>query len=141
MEQLSFWEKWKVFIFGLLGAVALSLQAAFTESGEGQDTKVYLYAALMAAISYVATAWRGQGVSITGILGTIAGVFVTMNTGGNFTWFQFLTSAVLAVLAAVAPPPKSLTYEKNVTIVGAKDSLPSEIVKDDSHLPVGNFKV
>lgn len=137
MKPLTFWEKWRVFIFGLVGAIAISLQALFTETGEGEATRIYLYAGLMAALSFIATEWRGQGVSITGILGTLAGVFVTMQTDGTFTWAQFVVSAVLAVLAAVAPPPKPLTYEKNDAIVEAKTIPPIDQVVDNTKLPVG----
>lgn len=137
MQPLTFWERYRVFIFGLVGAIAISLQALLTETGEGQDTKVYLYAALMAALSFIATEWRGQGVSITGILGTLAGVFVTMQTSGTFTWAQFVVSAVLAVLAAVAPPPKPLTYEKNDAIVEAKTIPPVDQVVDNTKPPIG----
>ncbi len=136
MEQ-TFFSKYRVFIFGLVGAITLSLQAAFTESGEGQDLKVYLYSALMAGLAFIATEWRGKNVSITGIIGTLAGVFVTMQQTGTFTWAQFVTSAVLAILAAVAPPPKPSTYEKNESIVEAKKLPPLDQVKDTSQLPIG----
>ncbi len=133
----TFFSKYRVFIFGLVGAIALSLQAAFTESGEGQDLMIYLYAVLMAGLSFIATEWRGKNVSITGIVGTLAGVFVTMQQTGTFTWAQFVTSAVLAVLAAVAPPPKPSTYEKNEAIVQAKELPPIEQVPDNTKVPVG----
>lgn len=138
----TFWDKYKVFIFGLIGAIAIAVQTALNDAASDQQLRTYLYAAMMAALSFIATQWRGKNVSITGIVGTLAGVFVTMQTSGNFTWAQFVTSAVLAVLAAVAPPPKPSTYEHNVDIVEAKKipPKPSEIVVDDTKVPLGNMQ-
>lgn len=139
MQQLTFWEKYKVFIFGLLGSIALALNELLNETGgEGQATRVYLYAALMAALSFISTEWRGQGVSLTGIIGTLAGVFVALETTGSFSWFQFIISGIMAVLAAVASPAKPLTYEKNRAIVQAKKD--TDLVEDTSKLPLGVTK-
>jgi len=115
------WTKYKVFIFGLLGAIAVSLQELLTANTGDADLKVYGFAILMAGLSFIATQWRGQGVTILGILGTLAGVFVTMQQTGNFTWTQFITFAIAALLSAVAPPPKPVTYEKDAAIVQAKE--------------------
>ncbi len=117
--KVTFWNKYKVFLLGLAGAIAVSLQEFLTNNTEA-NVRVYAFAALMAALSYVATQWRGKGVTIFGIVGTLAGVFVTMQQTGTFTWTQFIYSAIAAVLAAVSSPPKPSSYEHNEAIVEAK---------------------
>lgn len=132
----AFFVKYKVFLTGLAGAIALSINQLLSSTGHSQDLQVYLYAAGMAVLSYVATQWRGQGVTILGVIGTLSGVFVTMHESGTFTWTQFGLYGTVALLALVSPPPKPLSYEHNESIVTAK-TLPSETVKDTSQLPIG----
>lgn len=117
----SIWLKYQVFILGLLGAIALALQTALTAHPEATDMKLYMFAAVMAGLSFIASQWRGKGITITGILGVLAGVFVQMNQTGTFFWNQFIIYAVLAVLAAVASPAKPATYETNGVIEQAKE--------------------
>lgn len=124
MIQLqAFLTKNRVFLLGLAASVSVVLQQYLTQPVI--NWIVIGYAAGMAALSYVANEWRGQGVTILGIAGTLAGTFVTIQQGGNFTWNQFILSAVAAVLAAVAPPAKSLSYEQAPQIMAAKGELPA----------------
>jgi hypothetical protein len=132
----TFLVKYKVFLTGLAGAIALSLNQLLSAAGHTDDLKVYLYAALMAILSYISTQWRGQGMSITGVIGTLSYVFVNMYNSGTFTWTQFMLAAFVAILGIVAPPPKPLSYEHSPAIVDAK-TLPSPTVKDESKLPIG----
>lgn len=134
----AFLAKYKVFLTGLAGAIAVSLNQFLSTSGHSQDLKVYLFAGLIAALSFISTQWRGQGVTILGIVGTLSGVFVTMQQNGTFTWNQFITFGVAAILSSVAPPPKPLSYEKSAEIVKAKEIPPQQPVVDDSKLPIGN---
>lgn len=133
----TFWEKYKVFILGLVGAVTLALQAILSNNPNEVDYKIYAYAALMAALSFIATQWRGKAGTITGVVGTLAGVFVTLNQGGTFTWNQFIIYSIIAVGMSFSPPPKPSTYEQNSTIVAAKEIPPVSTIEDDSKLPVG----
>ncbi len=133
----TFWNKYKVFLIGLAGAVALSLNELLANNST-PDYKVYAYAALMAALSFIATEWRGKNVSITGIIGTLAGVFVSLNTSGTFTWNQFILSAIAAVLSAVASPPKPSSYEHDANIVAAKVIPPTDQVASTPTAPIGN---
>jgi len=138
MTNISlFLSKYKVFLSGLAASIAVALNQLLSSSGHSQDLKVYLFAGLMAALSYVSTQWRGQGVTILGIVGTLSGVFVTMQQTGNFTWNQFIMFSVAAILSSVAPPAKPLSYEKNSLIVDAKEVPPLAPVKDNSKLPIG----
>jgi hypothetical protein len=112
--------KYKVFLSGLLGAIGVSLQELLTTTSGTVDWKVYGYALLMAILSYFANQWRGQGITVLGILGTLSGVFVATQQAGGFTWSQFIILSIAALLSAVAPPAKPATYENNKTIVDAK---------------------
>jgi len=133
----TFLNKYKVFLSGLAAAVAVSLNQLLSTTGHSQDLKVYLFATLMAALSFISTQWRGQGITIFGIVGTLSGVFVTMNQTGTFSWQQFIMFGVAAILSSVAPPPKPLSYEKSAEIVKAKEVPPVENIIDNSKLPVG----
>lgn len=93
-----------VFISGLLASLAVALQQ-FIVPGP-VEWKAVGYAAMMAVLSYLANQWRGQGVSFTGIVGTLAYTFVTISSAGTFSWGQFILSGIVAVLSAVAPPAK-----------------------------------
>ena len=123
---LLFWNTNKVFILGLLSAVGLSLNEMLTANTGNMNLKVYGFAALMAALSFIANKWRGQGVTITGIVGILSAVFVQMHTTGNFTFPQFIIYSALAIMAAVAPPPKSIAYENAPNIVAAKEATPGD---------------
>lgn len=108
----------KVFLIGLAGALALALQQ-FLGTPEVNFPAVG-FAALIAILSYFAKEWRGQGVTILGIIGTVSGVFVQLQQAGTFTWNQFFLASVAAILSAVAPPPKSSGYEESEVIKEAK---------------------
>ena len=128
MQPQNFFIKNRVFIFGLLSSLSLTLQQLI--SSNTTDVKVLSYAAMMAILSYIANQWRGKGVTILGIVGTMASTFITIQQTGNFTWQQFIFSALAAVLAAVAPPPKADTYEHNEVIVQAKEIPPVNQIND-----------
>lgn len=116
----NFFTKNKVLLFGLLGAAAVAIKG-FIGQPEIQ-WKAVIFAVVMAILSYIANEWRGQGVTILGILGTLAYTYVQLNQTGTFTWNQFILMSIAAILAAVAPPPKPLTYEKDPVIEKAKEN-------------------
>ena len=114
----KFFNNNKVMILGLLGSVAVAIQGFI---GQAQvEWKAVGFAALMAVLSYIANQWRGQGVTIIGILGSLAYTFVELQQSGTFTWKDFILTSIAAILAAVAPPPKPKTYEEDATIEHAK---------------------
>ena len=108
----AFFEKYKVFILGLLGSITIAIQSLMANNPAETDTKVYLFAGLIAVLSFVANEWRGKGVTLIGVIGTLAGVFVTQWQTGKFSWVQFILFGVVAILAAAAPPPKPASYEQ-----------------------------
>lgn len=109
----------KVFITGLISSVVVVLQQYLSQPTV--DYKVVGFAALVAALSYVANQWRGQGVTIFGIIGTMAGAMGAVIETGHFSWNQLFMSAIIALGAAVAPPPKDKAYEKTPVIANAKE--------------------
>lgn len=119
MKQ-TFWDKNKVFILGALGSVALALQPFVGQADDSIKLKAVAFAILMAVLAYLAKEWRGQALSITGIIGNLAGVFVTLQEGHQFTWIQFILQGVLAIIAVAVPDPKSRGYEQSSAIKDAK---------------------
>lgn len=118
-EQLiEFWKKNQVFLLGLIAAICVSLQEFISQPTI--DWKVIGFAVLLTGLSYLAKEWRGQGLSTVGIVGNLAGVFVTVYQSGNFTWNQFMLQAIIAIMAAAAPDPKSRGYEASEVIKDAK---------------------
>lgn len=105
----TFFQKNKVFLLGLASALAVVLQEAM--SAASVNWSVVGFAALMAGLSYVAKSWRGAGITITGIIGTLADVFVTNYNGGKVDVPHLIVLALLAIFAAVAPPAKPASYE------------------------------
>lgn len=90
----------KVLVSALISALVLVLQQAL-QSGS-TNWKAIGFAALIAVIGVIANQWKGKGLTILGIIGTLAGVFHTIWTTGTFTWNEFILSALLAILSAVA---------------------------------------
>lgn len=116
----TFWNKNKVFILGLLSSIALAIEPFAANVEDEVKWRVVGFAALVAVLSYFAKEWRGQGISIVGIIGNISGVFVTVMNTGHFTWNQFILQAILAILTAAAADPKSRGYENTQVIKEAK---------------------
>lgn len=134
-KLLSFWIRWRVFIIGAVSSVVFALQEMINKPVEDQHVKVYILAGVVALTSYVASQWRGQGVTVLGTIGSLCYTFATLYQTGNFTWGQFILASMAAIMAAVAPPPKPNTYETNKDIVQAKEVPPVQQVVDDTVLP------
>lgn len=116
----QFLDKHKVFILGLLGSVALALQPFINNASDEIKWKSVGFAALMAVLSYLAKEWRGQAISIVGIIGNLAGVYVTIQQTGAFSWTQFIMQGLVAIIAAVTADAKSRGYEQATVIKQAK---------------------
>lgn len=116
----SFWNKNKVFILGLLGAIALGIEPFAANAADDVKWKVVGFSVAIAALSFFAKEWRGQGLSIIGIIGNMSAVFVTVWNTGHFTWNQFILQLILAILTAAGADPKSRGYESSQVIKDAK---------------------
>lgn len=108
----------KVFILGLLASAAVTLQEFVSQPDV--NYRVVGFAIIMSILSYLAKEWRGQGLSITGIVGNLAAVFITVHQTGEFTWMQFALQSIIAIIAASTPDPKSVGYERTIVIKQAK---------------------
>jgi hypothetical protein len=117
MQQNWFYQN-KVVIVGLLTAVLLAVQEAM-KAGES-SIKVFVFAGILAAISFLANNLRGQVATIIGIVGTAISTYVTMDQTGSVSWSQIVLQTMLALLAVFAPPAKSKGYEYTQTIQQAK---------------------
>lgn len=98
----------KVMIISLLMAIVMVVQQALTNTS--WDWLAIGYAGGIAILGVIANAWKGQGFTILGIIGTVAYAFVDILNGGHFTWKQLILSAMLAIITAAI---KSLQPESN----------------------------
>ena len=109
-------KKWilanKVFLSALISAVIVSLQQALSKATT--DWKAIGWALVIVILGTIGNQWKGKGVSITGIIGTVAYNFVTIWQTGTFTWGQFSLTTVVALLMMVADTlqPQSPTTVK-----------------------------
>lgn len=108
----------KVLILGLLASVALPINDLITQ-GE-TSTKVIVFSAITAILTFLARNLRGQWVTIAGILGTTFTYYITMDSTGNIEWGKIIMFVVMQVFAIVAPPAKSRGYEHTDIIAEAK---------------------
>jgi hypothetical protein len=90
----------QVLLLAVVSALILVIQQAASEGPI--SFKALAYAAFLAVLGVVANQWRGRGLTITGIIGTFAGVAQNIYATGNFTWNEFILSALLAVMLAAA---------------------------------------
>jgi hypothetical protein len=118
-KLIALWTANKVFILGLVGAVGMVLEQYMNEANP--DYKVIGFAAAIAAISYLAKSLRGQWVSVLGVLGTsLSTVATAVESGNKVSWFQIIVSTILAIVSAVSPAGKSLSYETSPVVTEAK---------------------
>lgn len=93
-----FIQKNYVFISAIVSALILTLQQFIGTTSI--DWPAIAYAAFVAIVGTVANEWKGKGITIAGIIGTVANTFITVENTGNFTWDQFMLSVLVAVLTA-----------------------------------------
>jgi uncharacterized membrane protein YjjB (DUF3815 family) len=118
VNQASLWQKNQVLISAIAGALALVLQQFIAEPVI--DYKALGLAAATAVAGIIANEWRGKGPSILGLIGVAGWAFYSVATTGHITIPQIIASFILGVLSLVAPPPKSIGYEKSPIIKAAK---------------------
>jgi len=126
----DFLAKNKVFLSGLAASLILVLQQ-FT-SADTIDWKVIGFAAGISVLSFFAKEWRGQGASILGIVGSLAGVLSDELTKGSIDISKLVLFTIVAVLGAAAPPMKQQAYEQSPTIEGAKQE--AVVIKEEEKI-------
>lgn len=115
----------RVLIFGLISSIITAVSAVVTPEMTTVNWMTLAFAAVMAGLSWGANNLRGKWVSLAGIFTTLAAAVTTVQTNPHINWQVFLVQLILsllgAILAIVAPPPKSSSYEHDVAIVQAKE--------------------
>jgi hypothetical protein len=104
----------KVLLSAIVAALMMTIQQAL--SARQTSFKVIGFAVLIAVIGVIANQWKGKGVTITGIVGTLAGVFINLYQTGTFTWNEFILSAVVALLTAVSGSLQPEKHEEEVKL-------------------------
>jgi uncharacterized membrane protein len=89
-----------VFLVGLFSAISLFMEQAITQ--QAIDIKILLTGLLMAVLGYVANTWKGGGVTVTGILGSLTAVFLQLHQTGEINWTMFGLLAVTKLMAALS---------------------------------------
>jgi len=115
MKDLKYFaQKNYVFLSSLASAMLLSLQQVLevATSGKSLDWPALAYAAFIAVAGAVANEFKGKGITLAGILGTVANAFVTVNNTGKFTWDQFIVSALIAILTVFITTFKPQVHER-----------------------------
>lgn len=123
----SFWEKNKVLILGLMSAVALAI-TPFAQTGDPGEVVKWTtvgFAAMIAVLSYLGNAWRGQGLTIFGLIGNAAAVAGSLLAQGSLVnpqqfIMQLVIQTFIAVAMAAGSDPKSKGYENTQVIKDAK---------------------
>lgn len=114
MEQ-TFWQKNKVFIIGLMSAIALAI-TPFAQEGNPGDTVKWTtvgFAAAIAVLSYFGKNWKGQGLTIFGIIGNaaaVAGNLLTQGSHVNVNTFimQLVIQTFIAIALAASSNPETV---------------------------------
>jgi hypothetical protein len=120
MAIQTWFDKNKVFLLGLLSSIAVAITPLLNDSPENVTYKVLGFALATAVLSYISNAWRGQGLTLLGIIGNLAGVATTVVLTGNIAVPQLIIQVILAIAMAAGADPKSRGYEQTGIIRQAK---------------------
>lgn len=88
-----------VLVIAVLSGAIIILQQALTDTG--MSWMAIGFAITIMVLGKIANAWKGQGLTITGIIGTAAAAFVDTWNGGEFSIKQFIISLGIAILMAI----------------------------------------
>ena len=112
MKDLKYFiQKNYVFVSSLLSAIVLMLQQAMLNTA-GFDWPAVAYAGFVILAGSIANEFKGRGITLAGIIGTVANAFITVNNTGKFTWDQFILSALIAILTAYVTSLKPQVHER-----------------------------
>ena len=123
----TFWERNKVLILGLMSAIAVAI-TPFAQAGDPGDAVKWStvgFAVLIATLSYLGNEWRGQGMTILGLIGNgaaVAGSLLAQGSHVNTSQFiiQLIIQTFIAISMTSQSDPKSKGYENSPTIKEAK---------------------
>jgi hypothetical protein len=116
----TLWDKHKVFILSLLAAVATALTPLTVQMDSEVTYKMIGFAAFQAGLGFIAQKWRGQGLTMFGIIGNTAGVISQALEYGEIRTPILALQVFIAIITAVSSDPKSRGYEKSDVITQAK---------------------
>lgn len=116
----TFWDTHKVFILALFAAVVTGITPLTVPMDQEVTFKMIGFAALQAALGFIAQKWRGQGMTIFGIIGNTAGIVSQAITYGEIKTPVLALQVFIAIITAVMSDPKSRGYEKSDIITQAK---------------------
>lgn len=127
MEQ-NWFQKNKVLLLGWLTALSVALTPFVQQGDPGQLVKWASvgFASVVATLSYFGNAWRGQGMTIMGLVGNGAAVAASLLLqGSHVNPGQFILQLCIQTLIAISmtsqPDPKSKGYEQTNIIKQAKE--------------------
>lgn len=120
MATQTWFDKNKVFLLGILASVSTAITPLLNDSPDNVTYKVLGFAVATAILSYISNAWRGQGLTLLGIIGNLAGVATTVIMTGNVAVPQLIIQIILAITMAAGADPKSRGYEQSPIIREAK---------------------
>lgn len=98
-----------VLVIAILSGMVIVLQQAFSDPS--MNWTAIGFAIVLMILGKIANAWRGQGLTISGIIGTAAAAFVDTWNGGQFSLKQFIISLAIALLLAVVASLKPQTIK------------------------------
>ncbi|GAA4328628.1 hypothetical protein [Flaviaesturariibacter amylovorans] len=117
----SFIQRNQVLLSAVLSAVVLTLQQLLTQ--KETSLKVVGFAVFIAVLGAIANQWKGRGVTVTGILGTLAGVVTNVHQSGSFTWNELVLSALVALLTAASSSLRPERHPRSARASGPRPVL------------------
>lgn len=144
MKQ-TFWQKYKVFISGLTGAIIMALIPVLQPGTDNKTTiALIVMAVITATSSYLAKNLRGKAQSISGILFSVLVMVVPVLFAHGKLDIQNIFYVIISQVAVQffgfsASPFKPSSYEHNEIIVEAK-KIPSvnQVPIPDPEKKLGN---
>lgn len=111
----------KVLIFGVLTAIAMNVEQYFSSTSGSISWPVISLSSGVVIVSFLAKNLRGQWITILGSVQTLLTVILNdIDTHTPIVWRTAIITFVVAILAAVAPAGKSLSYEQSAPVEAAK---------------------
>jgi len=105
----------KVLLIALLSALLLVTQQVV--STVEINYIAIAYAAAMALLGVLANEWKGGGITVTGIIGTVSYAFIQVWDGSALTWKQFGTMAATAFISALISSLKSYNNDVATPVI------------------------